>query len=125
MDHQPIVLTLPALPPSVNHLYATVRKGSGKTGTSRVKSQEYRRWLIDMGWWVRKQTVAQLTGPVALTIEMRRPSANCDASNRIKAAEDLLQYVGVVVNDKQVTDVRARWDASADPCRITIQPIGG
>lgn len=95
------------LPPSTNHLWRHTK--GGKT----YRTSEYMTWLNGEGWRVKAQMPGQprFTGPVYLTIAMRRRRANSDIDNRLKALLDLLAHVGVIDNDKHVYGINAFWSA--------------
>ena len=98
-------VTLNQLPPSVNHIYRHTR--GGKT----YRTADYMAWLNGEGWSLRAQLVGQhkFTGPVYLTLAMRRPRSNSDIDNRQKGVFDLLQSVGAIANDKLIMGVNAWW----------------
>jgi Holliday junction resolvase RusA-like endonuclease len=48
---------------------------------------------------------------VYVTLAMRRPRANSDIDNRIKAILDFLQHIAAIDNDKHVMGVNAFWSA--------------
>lgn len=51
----------------------------------------------------------RFTGPVYVTIAMKRPRANSDIDNRLKAILDFLQHVNAIDNDKNVHGINAFW----------------
>lgn len=107
------VITIP-IPPSVNSMYVNVpRRG-------RVKSSAYVRWIKNAGWALQTQPHARVPGKVNVLIEIRRPTANSDVDNRVKAALDLLVSHGVIDDDRYVQSVKAVW-AEVDSCRITVE----
>jgi Holliday junction resolvase RusA-like endonuclease len=53
----------------------------------------------------------KFTGPVFLTIAMKRPRANSDLDNRAKGLLDLLQHVQAIDNDKNVMGLNLFWSA--------------
>ena len=64
-------------------------------------------------------------GPFAALIELKRPAPNADLDNRIKAALDWAQHVGLVINDHNCVDVRAIWsDEAFTGCRLTLRSVG-
>ena len=98
-------LHLISLPPSTNAIWRHGRGGQ----TYRVPA--YVKWLGGEGWSVKAQLAKQhrFTGPVFVTLAMRRPRANADLDNRSKAALDLLQHVGAIANDKDVVRLEMFW----------------
>lgn len=94
-------ITLP-LPPSTNHLY-----DYGRRGVYLSREYEKFQWAA---WQSMKDQSAQPFGipPAALraTYEVFLPSARCDVTNYIKAAEDMLsKFLGF--NDNRVVEVHA------------------
>jgi Holliday junction resolvase RusA-like endonuclease len=119
-------ITVPGLPPSVNSLYANVR---GR----RVKSKEARKWEDLASAFIRKQVIREMeegqkirdyfqafiNRPIRLEIYLYKPTWHCvskgkekqfkkvDASNFIKAAEDVL-CGSIGLDDSAVTEVVAK-----------------
>lgn len=82
-----------AVPPSTNKLYANA-------GRSRKKTAAYSAWIRGE----LKALVAQRAKPVPIpvTISILLPDTmRGDASNRIKATEDLLVRAGIIPNDSK------------------------
>lgn len=100
-------LTLSHLPPSVNHIYRHTK--GGKT----FRTAEYLGWQNGEGWSVKAQLAKQhkFTGPVYITIAMRRPRSNADIDNRLKGVGDLLETCGAIENDKYIMGWNAYWSA--------------
>lgn len=98
-------LTLNFLPPSVNSIWRYTKEGKV------YRTKDYLTWQNGEGWNLRAQLVGQhkFTGPVYLTLAMRRPRANSDIDNRQKGVFDLLQSVGAIANDKLIMGVNAWW----------------
>lgn len=98
-------LTLQQLPPSVNHIWR--HAAGGKV----YRTRDYLTWSNGEGWNVRAQMKGQdtFTGPVYLTLAMKRPRSNADIDNRLKGIFDLLQQVGAIADDKHIMGVNAFW----------------
>ena len=111
-----IVINIQNAPPSLNNIYANV------PGKGRVKSSRYKTWRSAAGWDVKLAKVAKMGGPVLLDLTVKKPRVRSDISNRIKAVEDLLVDMDVLVDDSQVMEVRARW-GDVEGARIEIMPI--
>lgn len=96
---------LAALPPSANAIWRHTR--GGKT----YRTAEYMTFLRSEEWNLAAQIKTQhkFTGPVFVTMAMRRPRSNADLDNRCKAALDLLQHVGVISDDKHVMGLNLYW----------------
>jgi Holliday junction resolvase RusA-like endonuclease len=101
-------LTLAALPPSVNAIWRHTK--GGKT----YRTAAYMTWIRGEEWNVTPQLRGQqrFVGPVYVTVAMRRPRANSDIDNRIKAILDFLQHIGAIDNDKHVYGINAFWSAN-------------
>lgn len=89
-DADLIVLNLPVAP-SANSLWRNV------PGVGRCATPGYRRWTKLASAEADLQTKASVRGPYTLTIELCELPPNSDASNRMKATEDLL--AGFVTDD--------------------------
>jgi len=98
-------LTLAHLPPSVNAIWRFTKGGK------MYRTSEYQTWANSEAWTVAAQLRGQhkFTGPVYLTMAMRRPRANSDLDNRLKATIDLLQSLDAIANDKDVMGINAWW----------------
>ena len=101
-------------PPSANKLWKPV-------GYKLVKTDAYKRWSRKAGWEVKlgRNGHETLTGPVAVSISLRRPRSNADLDNRVKPVVDALQAGGAIANDKQVETILATW-ADHDGCRVKV-----
>jgi crossover junction endodeoxyribonuclease RusA len=93
------------LPPSVNAIWRHTK--GGKT----YRTQAYMTWIRGEEWGVQPQLIRQhrFTGPVYVTLAMKRPRANADIDNRIKAILDFLQHVAAIDDDKNVHGINAYW----------------
>lgn len=100
-------LTINALPPSVNAIWRFTKGGK------MYRTQDYNTWANGEGWNVKAQLVGQhkFTGPVYLTLAMRRRRKNMDGDNFCKGIFDLLQHVGAIDNDKNVMGCNWFWSA--------------
>lgn len=98
-------VTLNQLPPSVNAIWRHGR--GGKT----YRTEAYVTWANGEGYTLNRQLAGQhkFTGPVLVTIAMRRPRSNADLDNRLKGIFDLLQSSGAIANDKDIVGVSAFW----------------
>ena len=100
-------LTLATLPPSVNAIWRHTRGGK------MYRTAEYMTFLRGEEWNLAPQLKGQhkFTGPVFLTIAMKRPRANSDLDNRAKGLLDLLQHVQAIDNDRNVMGLNLYWSA--------------
>lgn len=90
---------LDGLPPTVNHLYRSMRGGA------RYKTTEGRKWQAGATVLFKLSSKVQnpYEGDVSLEV-VYYPSDNraWDVDNRVKALQDCLAPAGVIRNDKQV-----------------------
>ena len=101
-------LTLSHLPPSVNHAF--MRRQNGQV----IRTDAYRTWCNGEGYQVNRQLATQhrFSGPVFVTLAMRRPRSNADLDNRLKPIGDLLQKCGAITNDKLIMGWNVFWSAT-------------
>lgn len=105
-----MMIRLP-VPPSVNAMFAN-RKAPKKGQRGRIITREYLAWLQAAGLSLNCVDPRQRTfGGMKVAVTILLPEKmRGDVDNRIKPVLDLLQKHGVVNNDSQVWDVRARRD---------------
>jgi len=98
-------LTLAHLPPSVNAIWRHTRGGK------MYRTTQYMGFLRAEEWNLVPQLKTQhkFTGPVFITIAMRRPRSNADLDNRAKGTLDLLQHVQAIDDDKNVMGLNLYW----------------
>lgn len=98
-------LTLASLPPSVNSIWRHTRGGK------MYRTADYMSFLRSEEWSLIPQLKSQhkFTGPVFVTIAMRRPRSNADLDNRAKGTLDLLQHVAAIDDDKNVMGLNLYW----------------
>lgn len=98
-------LTLASLPPSVNAIWRHTK--GGKT----YRTKDYMTWQNGEGWNVKPQLVGQhrFTGPVYITLAMKRRRATMDGDNFQKGIFDLLQSLGAIDNDKNIMGCNWFW----------------
>ncbi len=113
---QKMVLRLPHLPPSTNHLYLNV------PNRGRVKTRAYEDWIFQAGLYLNRQIEGRFTGRVDIHIALEDCHANRDASNAIKPIEDLLVKCGVIEDDraKFVRSIKAEW-SDVDGAVVTVE----
>lgn len=110
--------------PSVNAMYRNV------PGVGRVKSTEYKQWAkaalqeltFAMLAYKRSQT-ATPKPPLCLTIHVPDTGGRGDASNRIKAVEDVLVRAGIIAddNDKIIRKLVVEVGAANGRCEIELE----
>lgn len=107
-------------PPSTNNLFFTTKYG-------RARTQRYDSWIMEAGNEILRQRPKKITGPVHLLfeIERKRDGRKRDASNFIKAPEDLLVSHRIIEadDDSIVYSVKSAWSDEVEGCRITIESI--
>lgn len=104
-------------PPSANAIWRNV---NGRT----LKSRIYRQWLKTAMHEIllqRDPGDIPLSGPVTVSISLKRMRKNADLDNRIKPTLDALEAGGAIVDDKQICTIMATW-ADHDGCRVTVGP---
>lgn len=115
---EPIRLELP-FPPSTNNLFV-----NGKSGKGRFTSPAYKGWRAEAGWMVRQQIGARrIDGPYILSVALVRPDKRArDASNYLKAVEDLLVWLNVTDDDSNCRKISAEWVEVGPPCFVIVSP---
>ena len=101
------IVTMPPCP-SLNKLWI---RGSGK---ARVRSPEYRAWLLVAGWEVRRQIIGALPIDCRFNVLIEVPISRRDTANWEKATMDLCESVGLITNDGNSCEVLIRPVARAD-----------
>jgi Holliday junction resolvase RusA-like endonuclease len=98
-------VTFAHLPPSVNAIWRFTKAGK------MYRTSEYQTWANSEGWNVRAQMANQhkFTGPVYITLAMRRRRSTQDGDNYQKATFDLLEAVGLIDNDKNIMGCNWYW----------------
>lgn len=107
-----ITLVLP-VPPSTNNLFVNGKRG-------RFKSQRYKDWERDCGFYLMQQTFEKgtITGPYTMAIRVPMKT-NADITNLMKAPEDVLVSIGVLPDDKHCQ--RATIErAEVFDCEVTV-----
>jgi Holliday junction resolvase RusA-like endonuclease len=95
------LISIPA-PPSANNLFANSWRGG------RHKTRAYRAWCQSAGWHVKLQKPEKVSGKYKLFLTL--PKIRGDASNRLKAVEDLLVSLGLIDDDRHCVSVTAIID---------------
>lgn len=102
------------MPPSTNHLFATV-------GRRRIVTRAYKAWRTEAGYKLLAQRPQKHKGDVILIMRFGPRILNGDVGNRIKAAEDLLVELRVIEDDRFVVKISAEW-ADVQGCEIEVIP---
>lgn len=112
------------LPPSANHLFANAHDGG------RVKTAAYKGWLEEARWHVitawrkaGKPEVGRET-PMSLTLRLGLCDRRRDASNTVKAIEDVLVKELPIPDDRYNDRILIERDETlAGIARVTIAPL--
>ena len=104
-----IMLTLPA-PPALNNLF---RNAPGK---GRVKSDDYRAWIVEAGLKLNRQRPRIVTGEYALDLFV--PPSRRDVDGWAKSVGDLLVKHGVTPDDKHARRVATEVVESLPPGEV-------
>jgi Holliday junction resolvase RusA-like endonuclease len=106
-----------AVSPSTNHLYTNAR------GKGRRKTKQYASWIRGELKALVAQRARPIEPPVSILITLPELTRG-DASNRVKAAEDLLVRAGVIPNDSKsvVREVTVRY-GKIDLMRVEVNPL--
>ena len=105
------------LPPSLWDMY----QGHGK---GKHLSDTYNNWRNGAGLMLNAQRRGRqgISVPFRVQIAFSRSSSLSDIDNRIKPVLDLLQFVGVVSNDRLCESVEAKWASDLPAaCVVIIQ----
>ena len=109
------------LAPSTNNLFINAPKGGSR---ARVRSPAYRQWAQLAGWEVRTQRPRPMKGRVTLQFFHGRPDKRRrDASNYIKAPEDLLVSLGIIEDDSLVEGCSSFWVPGQSGTVVWITPF--
>lgn len=113
----PLYFELP-FPPSTNNLFVNGRSG-------RFVSRVYKAWKIEAGHIAKTQAGGRrIAGPYTLAIYLVRPDKRRrDASNYLKACEDLLVWLGITDDDCHCRKVSAEWMDSGPACLVEVRAI--
>lgn len=114
----PLYFDVP-FPPTVNNLFV-----NGKGGKGRFTSPAYKAWKEAAGTLAKAQAKGKrIAGPYAMEVRLVRPDARRrDASNYLKAIEDLFVWLGVVDDDSECQFVSAEWVQFGPACFVAIRP---
>jgi Holliday junction resolvase RusA-like endonuclease len=84
----------------------------------------YPAWKTAAGWEIKLQAgkIVTILGPVQVDMTFARGG---DIDNRVKPLLDLLQYMRVIENDKQVERLVAQFGEAPGRCRVTLLPLVG
>lgn len=111
------------LPPSANALFRNL-KGGG-----RAKTTAYKAWIDEARWhldqaWRRSGKPEYAEQPMRLHIELGLVGRIRDASNCMKAIEDLLCRCLPIPDDRWNDEITIRRSAAADGmARIRLEPL--
>ena len=103
------------IPPSSNMIFRTTK---GK----RYKTTNYNDWLRDGSIFLLQQKIPTLNIKRA-NIELYVPKlrANSDIDNRIKPVLDLLVKCNVILDDRYIDSIYAKWIDKNSDCYVEIK----
>lgn len=104
-------LHLAQLPPSVNAIWRFTKSGK------MYRTTDYVTWANGEGYNLNRQLASQhkFTGPVYITLAMKRRRSTMDGDNFQKGIFDLLQAHGAIDNDKNIMGCNWFWSADLPP----------
>lgn len=125
-SQMPLVMWLPMLPPSVNHLYRPGRQHGQRVLTEDART--FRALVIrDVTCQAQREGWVVPPGDLQVTIRLTFGSrARMDIDNRIKAALDAVA-LALGFDDQRVARLvveRVGVDPKRPACEITIQALG-
>ena len=112
----PLYFELP-FPPSLNNLFVNGKRG-------RFTSPKYKAWKDAAGLIANAQAKGRcIAGYYALDVKLVRPDKRRrDASNYLKAVEDLLVSLGITDDDCENQFVSAQWVEKGPACFVAVRP---
>src|SRR5262249_28004537 len=114
-QRQPVTFSMP-IPPSVNNLF-------DNTGRGRRKSETYKYWRENaLRELVMTQNIPDVSGDVAVFLEIHRGSKSSDLDNRFKAALDAIVAARIIEDDKRIIEIAAKWSSIIPRCNVRIEP---
>lgn len=103
-------------PISANAMYRNVAR--------TLKSERYRKWIVEAAWTIKSQTKSKMAGDYKLTMLVVPPDRRRrDLDNLLKSASDALGEAGVIKNDQYCRWIEARWVETGEPCQITLEDL--
>jgi len=109
-----IEIHIPVLPPSANRMW---RVGHGRI----YKSDAYVNWLNQAGHFVNRQCPGTILGRYKLTVVVARSRKDLD--NHAKPANDLLQKMGVIEDDKLCEQITLRWHFQGEGMILRVERV--
>lgn len=116
-QRESVSIALP-FPPSLHILF--------KRHNGSHMSEKYRAWRDEAGWLLKSQKPTPIAGEVSVCIRLVNPNRiRRDASNHIKAVEDLLVAHGIIEadDDRTVRSITAMWVSEGEPCVVTVEAV--
>lgn len=97
-------------------------KARGRTLRGRKNTPEYRKWRDEAGWAIKAHglPLPHCDGRFILFIDVPQ---TIDLDN-IKCIPDLLQWLGIIKNDRLMTELSLRQVCKDEPCTVRIRPVG-
>ena len=97
-------LELEGLPPTVNHIYRSARRGFWFKTASCVKYQEEVSNAMRR-LWDKEAYDGRVSLNIKFTVQNRR---KWDRDNRVKALQDCLELACVIKNDSQIDELHVK-----------------
>lgn len=118
-----LTLDLP-LPPSANHLFANAH-GAGRVKTAAYKAWiEEARWHVIAAWRAAGKPEVGANVPMRLHLQLGLSDRRRDASNCVKAIEDILARELPIPDDRYNDRILIeRNETIAGRARVTIAPL--
>ncbi len=111
-------LELPGLPPTVNHLYRSMKSGR------RYKTAEGRDYQEQVSLLMRRAAQGELPNTHSLELEILftvKDKRRWDIDNRVKALQDCLTMSGIIHDDSQIDALHVRRKRTSTPSSTYIR----
>ena len=113
------------IPPSANDMYKMTINRGGKGKYRRVRTKEYEGWRSRAAWVVASQVFDHLRRKTPYAIRIRvHLNRRGDISNRIKCFEDMLQYAGIIHDDRYCDSLTIERDLTLPEGTISAEISG-
>ena len=115
-----IVVTIPLLPPTANHIWVHTRG-------NHFRTPEYLAFIEAVAFCVPRR-MQKLEGPIAVSIDLHfAKHSSCmrsDIDNRVKAALDALARAGAFLNDSQIVELYVvKQTTGTDEVVVAMDPV--
>ncbi|KKJ75422.1 hypothetical protein WH95_18445 [Kiloniella litopenaei] len=100
--------TTQAKPISLNNAYKNVK------GRGRVKTAEYKAWIMALQYEFKSQLRHKIEGPYKLIIRVNQHVTKADVDNLIKPISDVLVSIGATDDDRKMRGVDIEYEDRED-----------